>query len=241
MKKNLFLSTPRATGDHIICNALYRNLVKDYEICIFPVKKSIFLNVSSMLSDIKNIEYMIFPDKITRRATKVASYLFEKMNFKIARIGWDGENFPLKIPMMTWDMNFYHQFSLNFDLRWEGFYAPRNHFKEKHLFNLLKCNEGPYAFVHEDKSRNFNVNRNYISSNLRIINSNPMLKNFSIFDYRLALEKASEIHCIEGSFSALIESISVQKPLFAHRYARPETLRDPWHQYQYRQNWKIII
>lgn len=239
MPKTLFMSTPRATGDHIICNALYRHFSNKYELCIFPVKKSIYLNVSSMLKDLGNIEYMILPDRITRRSTHVASYLFEKLNFDVARFAWDGDNFPSKIPM-TWDANIYHQFSLPFDMRWNNFFAPRDLSKEDELYNLLGCGLGNYAFIHEDQSRSFNIKRKYVDSKLNLIKSNPNLKQFSIFDYRKVLENASEIHCIEGSFSALVESINLNSSLYAHRYARPEVLRDPWHAYKYKCEWQVI-
>ena len=136
MSPFIFLSAPRATGDHIICNALYRNFSRNYELCIFPVRKSLFLNVSAMLCDLTNIEYIIFPDKITRRATHVAASLFEKLNFDIAKMGWDGENFPSKKPI-NWDENFYDQFSVDFSMRWDNFYAPRNKERENKLFSLL--------------------------------------------------------------------------------------------------------
>ncbi len=141
---------------------------------------------------------------------------------------------------MTWDANIYHQFSLDFDMRWDNFFAPRDPSKEDDLYNLLGCDLGKYAFIHEDKSRGFNIKRKYVDSKLNVIKSNPNLKQFSIFDYRKVLENASEIHCIEGSFSALVESINLNSGLYAHRYARPEALRDPWHEYKYRCEWQII-
>jgi hypothetical protein len=240
MVNKLFMSTPRATGDHIICNGLYRYFSEKYDFCVFPVKKSIYLNVKSMLNDLDNIQYIVYPDRITRRSTHVASYLFNKLDYDVVKFAWDGEDFPSKIPM-TWDKNIYHQFNLNFDMRWEKFFAPRNMNKENELFDLLGCKAGQYAFVHEDRSRNFNVNSKYINSDLEIVKSNPNFKNFSIFDYRKVLENAAEIHCIEGSFSALVESINLEKPLFAHRYARPEAIKNSWHEYSYRCKWKIIV
>ena len=102
------------------------------------------------------------------------------------------------------------------------------------------CGLGNYAFIHEDQSRSFNIKRKYVDSKLNIIKSNPNLKQFSIFDYRKVLENASEIHCIEGSFSALVESINLNSSLYAHRYARPEVLRDPWHAYKYKCEWQVI-
>lgn len=240
MDKVLFISAPRATGDHIIANGLYRHFSKKYDLCIFPVKKSIAFNVTSMLSDLKNIVYLIYPDFIARQSTYVASFLFETLKYDVIKIGWLGEDFPSRIPM-TWDRNFYHQVSLNFDMRWNNFYAPRNSAKENELYRLLDCENTKYAFVHDDPTRNFNIDYSHINPSLKIVKPSVDLKGFSIFDYRKVLENASEVHCIESSFSALIESINLKKPLYAHRYARPEVNRDPWHAYTYKLDWKILL
>jgi len=239
VNKTLFISTPRATGDHIICNAIYRHFANNYETCIFPVKRTAFYNVSSMLSDLKNIEYIVWPDFTTRMSTRVAAYLCDKLNFDVIRLANDGKNFP-SVKKITWDQNIYEQVSLDFNLRWDGFFAPRNWGREEKIFKLLECDAGDYAFVHEDPKRNFVVDRSFIDSRLRIIKPDTSLKNFSIFDYRKVLENATQIHCMESSFSALIESMKLHKPLFAHRYARPEVLKDPWFAYQYRLDWHVI-
>lgn len=193
-----------------------------------------------MLADLKNIIYLQYPDFIARHSTYFASRMFEKFHHDVIKIGYDGVDYPSKIPM-TWDRNFYHQVSLNFDIRWENFFAPRNIEKENELFNLLGCENSDYAFVHDDPSRNFNIDYSFINPMLKIIKPNNMLKKFSIFDYRKILENASEIHCIESSFSALIESINLKAPLYAHRYSRPEVIRDPWFAYCYRLDWKILL
>jgi hypothetical protein len=240
MAKLLFMSAPRATGDHIICNGLYRHFASKYDLCVFPVKKPMLLNVTSMLSDLHNIEYMVWPSFITRRSTYVASYLFKKLKFDVAKFAWDGDDFPSKIPM-TWDRNIYHQFSLNFNMRWDNFFAPRNIEKENELYELLGCGTGDYAFVHDSPSRNFTIDNSYINPKLIVIKPITKINKFSIFDYRKVLENASEVHCIESSFSALIESINLKKPLYAHRYARPEVIMNPWHAYSYRLDWNIIL
>jgi len=240
MAKIVFLSAPRATGDHIVCNGLYRHYANKYDLCIIAVKNGKMLNVTSMLSDLHNILYINFPDFIARKSTRVAAYLFEKLKFDVVRLGLDGKDYPSK-SSMTWDRNFYQQVSIDFDVRWEGFFAPRNFAKENKLYDLLNCGSGDYAFVHDDPSRGFVIDSSYINPRIKIIKPTLKIDNFSIFDYRKILENAKEIHCIESSFSALIESINLKKPLYAHRYARPEVIRDPWFAYSYRLDWNIIL
>ena len=68
----------------------------------------------------------------------------------------------------------------------------------------------------------------------------PIEKNkFSFFDYLKIIENASEIHCIESSFAALIESLEYSIPKYAHRYARPEAKNDFRHEFTYRSNWHV--
>jgi hypothetical protein len=240
MSSSLFFSAPRAMGDNIVCNGLYRFLAKNYSICYLPIKKSMVVNMCSMLEDLENIEFIVFPDSVARRSTHVAARIYEALGTRVLKFGWDGKDFP-SVNSKTWDRNMYDQLELNFDLRWDNYFVPRNYSREEQLFRLLGGDQGPFAFVHEDLSRGFEVKPKFIDPSLRVIKANPNLKQFSIFDYRKLLENASEIHCIEGSFSALVESEMYNVDLFAHRYARPEVIRNSWHAYAYKLNWKILV
>jgi hypothetical protein len=83
------------------------------------------------------------------------------------------------------------------------------------------------------------VRRDLIPPNLRIIKPDISLKEFNFFDYTMIIENSKEIHCIESSFAALIESIPLRVPKFAHRYARPEATSDFRHEFTYRSSWGI--
>ena len=54
----------------------------------------------------------------------------------------------------------------------------------------------------------------------------------NFFDYRYILENASQIHCIESSFSIFIDRISVEADKHLHIYTRynqaPPTLKNNW-------------
>jgi hypothetical protein len=99
---------------------------------------------------------------------------------------------------------------------------------------------GP-IYLHEDKNREFVINRKRIDSKLKIVEPVTGLSQFSLFDYRKVLEEASEIHLIESSFAAFAESIDLTQKLYAHRYARGHALYDFRHEFTYRSNWNVLI
>jgi hypothetical protein len=111
--------------------------------------------------------------------------------------------------------------------------------EEIELFDELGCKKGEYQFLHEDPQRNFLVNRKYLNPNLKVITPNKLLKNSNFFNYGYVLENAAEIHCIESSFAALIESLDIRVPKYAHRYARPEAANDFHHEFTYKSTWNI--
>ena len=241
MARDLFISAPRALGDQIICNGLYRTISDGYRNTFIPIRKSMKLNISSMLADRPDIKYIEFPERFTRYSTYALQTFLKLSNIEIVKIGFAGKDFPIKGESICWDENYYRQLNLSFDLRWDNFYAPRDTQKELDLFEKLGCHLGPYVFAHQDSSRGFIIDEKYFPVGARIVQPKPELKKFSIFDYRLVLENAAEIHCIESSFSALIESTQTSVTLFAHRYARPEAKSNQWHEYTYRKDWNILL
>lgn len=239
MSDVLYISGPRALGDAIICNGLYRTLASMHEFCVLPIRKSLLPSYSHMYSDLNNIKFFTYPDPITRQAAFVSQFILGKMNTKILKIGFDGDDFPSE-KSVRWDENYYLQAGLNFEFRWEKFYVPIRFEKEEFLYKSLGCDESPYVFLHEDESRGFKISRKYLPKDIRVITPDQRLGNFTIFDYRKIIKNAIEVHCIESSFTALIESMDLKTPKYAHRYSRPEAMISPWHEYTYRTPWKIL-
>ena len=77
--------------------------------------------------------------------------------------------------------------------------------------------------------------------NFDIIEPLSNKSKFTVFNYIKILESAEQIHCIESSFAALIESIEIKANLFAHRYARPEAKNDYKHEFTYKKDWQILL
>ena len=132
------------------------------------------------------------------------------------------------------DEIFYEMAEVPFDNKWDEFFVERNLEREKQVFNELGLKDGDkYAFVHDDSRRKISKNK----PNLKIIK--PDNPDYSIFDFLYTIENAEEIHCINSSFSCLIECMQIKAPkMVLHQYARAEgesggdlelgVLKSPW-------------
>ena len=94
--------------------------------------------------------------------------------------------------------------------------------------------------MHEDASRDFTIDRNLIGTDLPIVTPDSE-SSFLLTNYAAVIENATEVHCIESSFSALVESLNPQGKKFAHRYARPEAKNDYRYEYTYKSEWSVFL
>ena len=163
------------------------------------------------------------------------SLLFDTLN-----LGYYGKSF-FSDPRMRVDANFYSQANLDLQIRWTSFSYTRDLEKEKSLVKQFIQTSKPYIFLHEDPLRNYIIDRSRLPHGIQIISPNPYLKSYSLFDYRMIIENAEEIHCIESSFSAYIDNLMLGNLKFAHRYARPEARDDFKHEFTYKAYWKILL
>lgn len=236
--RRVFIVGHLGLGDHIICNGIYREYAEKFEICIIPVKMQNLESMTRMLSDLNNVILLPYDNNSADISMKSDSKKFKKMGFQLLHLGYFGSNF-LDRKQLRFDANFYEQANLPFDNRWEKFLYNRNYSSEIQLYMDLECDKEPYIFIHEDRKRNFEIDRSFIRSDLRIIYPDKELNNYNFFDYGFILENAVEIHCIESSFAAFVESLKLSNPKFAHRYSRPEASNDYCHEFTYRSNWII--
>jgi hypothetical protein len=239
MPRNSIIIAPhQGLGDHLLCNAIYRTYSQTYRKVFIVVKKKYHKQIKIMVGDVINIRFIVVPNYKSWKSIKIIKVLSRLLCIKYLGLGSYGENF---FPVGTrFDKNFYDQAGLNFNYRWSKFKISRNALLENNLFLLLKCDEGPYIFLHEDASRNFIIDRNKIPGKYRIIEPLSEIKEYSLFDYLKILENASEIHVIESSFAALIESMKINIPKYAHRYARPEAKTDYRSEFTYKLPWIIL-
>jgi hypothetical protein len=196
--------------------------------------------VRDLLKDVVNIKVIPYHSELWNVKMLSHRNLLQKYKFEILNLGSYGDNF-FSDPKKKLDANYYDQAKLPLAIRWSSFYFERNLVREQELFELLGCDEGKYIFVHEDPSRDFLLRPELLPSEYRIIRPDlKRIKKFSFFDYLKIIENASEIHCIESSFVALIESLEIPVPKFAHRYARPEAKNDPRHEFSFKSDWTIV-
>lgn len=239
LRNKLFIASHLGLGDHILCNGLYREVTKKYDTCVIPIRKSNSRAMSHMVGDEKKIRLIALPDEYAfSMVISMRNYL-QANGYDVLNLGYFGEEF-LTSGDVRFDLNFYNQAGLPFSLRWSSFSFERNLDRENELFDLLGCANGDYLFLHEDVSRGYTIDRQQIDSKLRIIQPDPTKSQFSFFDYQRVIEGASEIHCIESSFAALIESVGSTSPKFAHRYSRPQASGDYGHEFTYSLDWHIL-
>ena len=224
-------------GDHLLCIGIYQEYARKYSKVFITVSRKYYSELTSIIGDVNNITLIVLPTNHLSRSTRFTQQIAQLLKIKVVGLGGYGESF-LKSEM-RFDQNFYHQAEVDFECRWTSFSELRNIEKEEKLFRYLSCNDVPYIFIHEDKSRGFTINRDLLPLGLRIVQPQTDLVGYSLIDYRKVIEGASEIHVIESSFAAYIESLVTTVPLFAHRYARPETYKDYRHEFTYKKIWKI--
>ena len=237
-KNSIVIAPHQGLGDHLLCNAIYRTYSQMYKKVFIVVKRKYHKQIKIMLGDKINIRFIIVPNYKSWKSTRIIRVLSKLLCIEYLGLGSYGKNF---FPVGTrFDKNFYDQAGLDFNYRWSKFKIIRNSQLENDLFLKLKCDTGPYIFLQEDTSRNFIIDRNKIPGRHRIIEPLKDINEYSIFAYLKILENAYAIHVIESSFAALIESMNVNTPKYAHRYARPEAKNDYRSEFTYKLPWIIL-
>jgi len=224
-------------GDHILCSGLYRAISKNYELCVIPVFQKNHLAVKKLLRDESNIKILSYGNWMP--TIEPHRNFLEKFGYKILNLGgFAGGDIPKEMRFDNW---FYEQAKIPFSERWDSFKYQRDTKKENALFKKLVSTQRKYIFVHEDPIRGYTLDRHYLPKNYEIVSADPRLgKTFTPFDYYEIIENAEQIHCIESSFGAFIESIQISGTKFAHRYARPEAKSDFRQEFTYKTTWNIL-
>lgn len=223
-------------GDHLMCNGLVRELVKDEEHVVLFCKPHNKTSVQFMYRDLDNMYYMTGYD------VDVINFLTKSV--RSIKIGFQGDNFPSMpdhVPVSDETniiQTFYRQGNIDPEKRWSSWYVSRDFKSEKKFFKDRGLNEGdPFIFIHDDVSRNYNINFDYIRHDVPIIQADRKYTN-NIFDYCYLLENAIEIHCMDSTFRILCEHLETKGTLFFHQYCKGS---DGWGVPISRKNWIKII
>lgn len=215
-------------GDHIICNGLVRTIIDPKENYTLFCKPQYYESVSFMYRDLKNLTVCAKDDKDVWNFIITNNLLNDTIKIGFENLVEGNKQF---------DKKFYEQLNIDFNKRWESFYILRDKDREMELFKKYDVKENNYVFIHEDKARNYVINRDYIiNRHLKLIEPNLILTS-NIFDYIYLLKNAKEIHCIDSSFRLIVDTLKLNTTLlFAHDYTRITSIYPP----SLAQNWKRL-
>jgi hypothetical protein len=239
MAKAIYIVGNQGLGDQLVLNGLYRYFAKEYEFCVIGIANRYQNVLKSMLRDVRNVYVSGYRMEFWESNIYAHRGILERVGYTTLSLG-EFATLSYAKETESLDENLYRQASIPHSVRWNNFYYMRDRHKEKSLYDSLGCGSGPYIFLHEDLSRGYKIREELIPSEFNIVRPNPKLKGFSLFDYLAVMENAQEIHCIESSFAILAEQMRLEKPKYAHRYARHDVAnnRELW--YSYQSPWNII-
>ena len=172
-----------------------------------------------MYRDLENLEIFDFDTEqeivnFTKRNRVVGTSLIKP--------GFD--NLDSCLDRMTFDVSFYYLVGLDFSVRFDEFYIPRDLEREQEVCETLDPENEKYIFVLDDPKRGYNIDMNKIPSEYKIITNDY---RFLMFDYITLLENAEEIHMMQTGFLDLVNSYKMNKPkIYRHNYVRnyPESI-----------------
>jgi len=219
-------------GDHILCNSIVRYYTEKYDKVLLFVKPKNISNVQYMYRDLSNIKYIALDDLDIHNFMK-----FSPQNNYLIVGHWKLHEELKTNKNVTFDEIFYKMAEVPFEDKWNKFYFQRDLEREKEAFNKIGIKENEeYIFVHDDKNINRVIDENFINKDLKIIRP-ANYKDIGLFDFIHIIENAKEVHCMDSSFSCLIDTMQINNDNpFMHLYVRKDGSPSP----KFKLNWKII-
>lgn len=237
-KKRLFILGHQGLGDHILCSGLYNNKACSVNRVYIFVKSNYAKTVRRLIADERKVTILRIPRKRFWIYLKAWKKILKVFRQDTLLLGFFGENY--LDGEVRFDQSFYLQANVDFSHRWSSFTARGSAGVD--LKHILGIRDEEYIFLHEDRSRGYIIDRKKLPKNIRIIEPLPPSKRWDFFDYIEVIRDATQIHVIESSFAALVESLGNNHvPKFAHRYARPNAFYDKRYEFTYKNDWKILI
>jgi hypothetical protein len=234
--KEIYIYHHLGLGDHIICNAIVRIYAEKYNKIYLFVKPHNFDNVTYMYRDLLNVKFIQMDD------TQVKSFMKfnPSNNYLIAGITPEYlRKLDLSKEYKTFDEGFYEMTKIPIEDKWNKFYFQRNIKKEKYAFyNILKLKDGEeYFFVHDDPLSGRHIKPSYITPGIKLIHPSEF-KEVGIFDFIYTIENAKEVHCMDSSFSCMIDTMQIKtNKLFMHLYV---VTYNSSHNPKFKLNWILI-
>ncbi len=223
---DLYLCIHYGLGDYVMCYGLVKELSKRYnKIFLFgiPHISNLHLeNIKRLYSSIKNVEVIIDSPKLYKN---------------VLYIGYDKFfNDIKKDPTIQCAKYFYDQAGVPLNLMWDNFYFKRDLNREKEIYHSILKDGEEYVFLHDDPSRNYVIDREYVNLGIKMICLND-LPNVSILDTLYLIEKAKEVHIENTGLVSFIDQMNIKHDnLNYHSYTRPSISEQPI----LKLNWNII-
>ncbi|MCG3773861.1 MAG: hypothetical protein JW395_0676 [Nitrospira sp.] len=224
-------------GDHFILNGLVRHHASRYDRIGLFAKPHNVISVAAMFRDLPQVSIISGDDQSSERYIMRNRFTLRRNRFSdVIRIGFShldhasGE---------TFEEQFYAQAGLPLSAKWDLFHIERDTDREEVLAKKVNLSSR-HAFVHEDVSRGYGIDRSRITSSLPVFLPETSLTE-NILDYCGIILKATELHVIDSAFMFLIDCLTYDasdQKLFVHRYARknPE-----WTLPVLKKNWTILV
>ena len=175
-------------GDHIVCNAIVRDLYKKYGTLTLAVKEHNHGSVKQLYRDL-DIQF----HKVKTDSDCLPLY------FKTPTIRIGFENC-----RQDWEKSFYDQVGMDYSERFKGFRIDRDYSREGALEDKLDLPDD-FAFV--NRSASTGTKEIQVETSLPIVELKPITD--SLFDWVGVLCKAKEIHTIDSSMFQLVKQLNV--------------------------------
>jgi len=217
-------------GDHIVCNAIIRNLYEIHGSIILAVRKNNYGSVRQLYKDIDLNFHQVDSDEdcyfyyhkfpgIKKILSKffyklpAAGRLFYVSYYKFSFLEKRLSPFYHKLPAVRigfeycssdWEESLYNQMLMNYSKRFSDFYIERDRKREEKLEKNLNL---PNRFAFCNVLTSSGVNDLKIKTDLPKVFLDA--KTDSLFDWMGVLEKAEEIHTVDSSVFQLIKQLNL--------------------------------
>jgi hypothetical protein len=205
-----------------------------YEVVLLSKEKN-SINMKYLYSDNKNVEIVFFPDVLNtllqsdpQHEEFVKKYAKEN-NLEILKLGYE------KVGKTPFYIAFYKQLQFDYKISYEKFYTPIDQHKEEELYKHFNK-------IYNVDYENFNIIHNQHSSGNIELKKIPKKNNIfvdkdtdpfnNMFLFRNLIKNAKEIHCINSSFSHLVDRIPTSANLYYHDVIGSRL--------KFKQNWNIV-
>jgi len=216
MKNELCIHHHLGLGDHFDMNGMVRNYLKEYDKVHIFSKPNYYKMIDYMYRDEDNILVVEIPGG-PQEVMQAEEYYRNSNCGEFLRIGF--EHYPFGQEELydknCWEF-FYEQVDVPYKVRTDMFHVKRDKEGENTLLTKLNPNKEKFIFVHDDKSRGFEVRRNYFLDKNLLVLENDVSEN--IFHFIKLIEEAEEIHCMESSMKSLIDLYAKTDNIFYHDF-----------------------